>query len=167
MEKQNNFMKILIVSDSHGRVTNLEKVIQKVSPIDLMLHLGDFESGEDYIEALADCPVEFIAGNNDFFADIPRDKTIVLGKYTIFMTHGHRYGVNFGTGRIKEAASQLGADIVLYGHTHKPVIDLSSGVWAVNPGSISQPRQENGKPSYIIMEIDDKGIAHFTLNYLS
>lgn len=159
-------MKILIISDSHGRVANLEKVIQKVSPIDLMLHLGDYESGEDYISLLASCPVEFVAGNNDFFADVPKEKIIVLGNHTILMTHGHRYGVNFGTGRIKEAALERGADIVLYGHTHRPVIDLGTSVWAVNPGSISQPRQENGKPSYIIMEIDPKGLAHFTLNYL-
>ncbi|SHO54122.1 metallophosphoesterase [Anaerocolumna xylanovorans] len=159
-------MKVLIVSDSHGRVGNLEKVIQKVAPLDLMLHLGDFESGEDYIGLLAACPVEFVAGNNDFFADAPKEKTLVLGKHTILMTHGHRYGVNFGTGRIKETALLHGADIVLFGHTHRPVIDLSTDVWAVNPGSISQPRQENGRPSYIIMDIDQKGLAHFTLNYL-
>jgi putative phosphoesterase len=160
-------MKVLIVSDSHGRSANLEKVIQKVSPIDLMLHLGDFESGADYISLFAACPVEIVAGNNDFFADAPKEKILVLGNHTILMTHGHRYGVNFGTGRAKEAALQQGADILLYGHTHKPSIDLSSSVWAVNPGSISQPRQENGKPSYIIMDIDPKGMAHFTLNYLS
>lgn len=159
-------MKVLIVSDSHGRVGNLEKVIQKTGPLDLMLHLGDFESGEEYISSLAACPVEFVAGNNDFFADVPKEKIIVLGRHTILMTHGHRYGVNFGTGRIKEAALQQEADIVLFGHTHRPLIDLSTGVWAVNPGSISQPRQENGKPSFILMDIDQKGIAHFTLNYL-
>jgi putative phosphoesterase len=159
-------MKILIVSDTHGRLSNLEKVIAKVSPLDLMLHLGDFESGEDYITSIAFCPVEFVSGNNDFFADVPKEKIITLGSHTILMTHGHRYGVNFGTGRLKEAALLQGADIVLYGHTHRPSIDLSTGVWAVNPGSISQPRQENGKPSYIIMDIDGQGKAHFSLNFL-
>jgi putative phosphoesterase len=111
--------------------------------------------------------VEFVSGNNDFFADVPKEKIITLGSHTILMTHGHRYGVNFGTGRLKEAALLQGADIVLYGHTHRPSIDLSTGVWAVNPGSISQPRQENGKPSYIIMDIDGQGKAHFSLNFLA
>lgn len=160
-------MKILVVSDSHGRFTNLEKVSEKVGPLDLVLHLGDFESGEEYIGALFSCPVEFVAGNNDFFAGVPKEKMLVLGRHTVLMTHGHRYGVNFGNGRIKEIALQQGADIVLYGHTHRPVIDLSTGVWAVNPGSISQPRQENGKPSFIIMDIDSNGTAHFSLNYLA
>lgn len=160
-------MKILIVSDSHGRFANLEKVIEKVGDIDLMLHLGDYESGEEYLKSLANCPVEIVAGNNDFFADVPKEKILVLGRHTILMTHGHRYSVNFGTGRIKDAASQQGADIVLFGHTHRPLVDLSTGVWAINPGSISQPRQENGKPSFILMDIDDKGMAHFAINYLS
>ena len=36
----------------------------------------------------------------------------------------------------------------------------------INPGSISYPRQENRKPSYVIMEIDHMGEAHYTVNYV-
>ena len=60
-------MRILIVSDTHRKHANLEYVLEKVKPLDLMIHLGDAEGAEDYIEAIADCPVEIIAGNNDFF----------------------------------------------------------------------------------------------------
>ena len=39
-------MRVLLVSDSHGRNQNMEKVIRKVSPIDLLIHLGDLEGSE-------------------------------------------------------------------------------------------------------------------------
>lgn len=159
-------MKILIVSDSHGKNRFLEKVIEKTEPFDLFLHLGDIEGSEDYIEALVSSKTVMVAGNNDFFSDLDKDKIITIRNFKIFMTHGHRYGVNFGTDRLKDVARQHGAAIAIFGHTHRPCIDLSGDVWVVNPGSISLPRQEGGKPSFILMEIDDKGQAHFTLNYM-
>ncbi|WMJ85912.1 metallophosphoesterase [Anaerocolumna sp. MB42-C2] len=159
-------MKIMIVSDSHGRNTNLEKALEKVKPIDLFLHLGDFEGSEDYIRSIVPCKIEMVPGNNDYFTGLEKDKIINIGRYTIFLTHGHRYGVNFGTERLKDIAMQYGAGIALFGHTHRPLIDLSSNIWVINPGSITQPRQENGKPSFIIMDLDSNGQAHFTLNYI-
>lgn len=159
-------MKVLIVSDSHGRTHNLERVIEKVQPIDLLIHLGDFESSAEHIISMAPCRVELVSGNNDYFDNVEKEKVIQVGNYTIFITHGHRYGVNFGTDRIKEVARQLGANIVMFGHTHCPLIDLTETIWAINPGSITQPRQDNRIPTFIIMDIDSQGIAHFTLNYI-
>ena len=54
-------MRVLLVSDSHGRNQNMEKVIRKVSPVDLLIHLGDLEGSEGYLEAIAPCPVEMVA----------------------------------------------------------------------------------------------------------
>lgn len=158
-------MKVLIVSDTHGREQQLFNTLQRVSPIDLLIHLGDFEGGEDYIRDIAPCPTEMVSGNNDFFNGLPKEKMILLGKYYIMLTHGHRYGVNSGTCTVKEAARRNQADIVMFGHTHVPMIDLSDGVWAINPGSLALPRQHGRIPTFIIMEIDPKGEAHFTLNY--
>lgn len=158
-------MKILIVSDSHGRIGNLSHVIDKVSPIDMLIHLGDFEGHEDEVELLAGCATYMVGGNNDYFSDLDREKVIRIGNDTVFMCHGHRYGVNFGTERIKEVGRQLGANIVMFGHTHKPVIDLSGDVAVINPGSITQPRQDGRVPTYIIMDVDREGKSHFTLNY--
>lgn len=158
-------MKVLIVSDTHGRCYYLEKALRRVSPIDLMIHLGDFEGGEEYIEAISPCPIEFVSGNNDFFNKSPWEKIIQIGKYTIMLAHGHRYGVNSNTYSIRKAAFDQKADIVMFGHTHVPMIDLTDGVWVINPGSIALPRQTGRRPTFIIMDIDVKGDAHFTLNY--
>lgn len=159
-------MKILIVSDSHGRNSNIEKVLKKVTPLDLFIHLGDLETNSDFLEAVIPCPCEMVSGNNDYFTNLPREKVITIGKYKVLLTHGHQYGVNFDNRRIKEIGRAQGMDIVLYGHTHIPCIDLSDSVWAVNPGSISLPRQEGYNPSFIIMDIDREGKAHFTINYI-
>ena len=77
-------MKVLLVSDSHGRNQNMEKVIRKVSPIDLLIHLGDLEGSEGYLEAIAPCPVEMVAGNNDFFSKLPRGRGITISRHQVF-----------------------------------------------------------------------------------
>lgn len=78
-------MKALIVSDTHGSHRNLERVIEKEQPLDLLIHLGDVEGGEDYIEAIADCPVHVVAGNNDFFSELPREEEFFVGGSHIFI----------------------------------------------------------------------------------
>ena len=159
-------MKILIVSDTHRYNENYLRVLERVSPIDMVIHCGDIEGSEYAIAQSAGCPVQMVQGNNDFFSDLPREKEFQLGKYKVWLTHGHTYGVMVGNNLIKEEAKDRGADIVIYGHTHRPVVEWCDAVVAVNPGSLTYPRQEGGKPSFIIMEIDNKGEAHFTINYI-
>ncbi len=67
-------MKILIVSDTHRQHESLKKVLKKVGKIDKMIHLGDIEGYEEYIRELAGCPVEMVAGNNDFFSPLEKEK---------------------------------------------------------------------------------------------
>lgn len=159
-------MKVLIVSDTHRRHGNLETVLENVGKMDLLIHLGDAEGEEDYIEAIAGCPVEIVAGNNDFFSNLDKEKVILLGKYKVLLTHGHYYNVTVGVERLKEEARERRIDIAMFGHTHRPYLEIGDEIVILNPGSISFPRQEGRKPSYILMEIDDRGEAHFTINYL-
>lgn len=100
-------MKALIISDSHGKNMNLDKVIKKTAPVDLIIHLGDLEGAEAYLEDIAPCPVEMVCGNNDFFTPCEKEKIIEFGKYRIFMCHGHQYSVSFGNERIKNVAMAL------------------------------------------------------------
>ncbi len=159
-------MKILVVSDSHGKNKYLDEVIKKVSPIDLCIHLGDLEGSEHFLEGVLDCPLEMIAGNNDYFLDLPKVKELMIGKYRVLMTHGHRQRVNFGVEDIKMWGRENGANIVLFGHTHLPFLEISPDITLLNPGSISLPRQDGHVPSFAVMELDSKGEAHFTINYV-
>lgn len=159
-------MKILLVSDTHGKTGNFERVIEKVGKIDGLIHCGDVEGSEDYIQALADCPVYMVSGNNDFFSDLEREAEVDLGGFHIFITHGHYYGVSMDLGRLREEGLARKADIVAFGHTHKPVIKEKYGITLLNPGSLSYPRQEGRRPTYMLMEIDRKGEVHYTINEL-
>lgn len=159
-------MKILIVSDTHRRDENYFKVLEKVKPIDMLIHCGDAEGSEVEISQSAECPAEIVVGNNDFFSDLPREREFVIGKYSIWVTHGHNYYVSMDNKTIKEEAVAKNVDIVMYGHTHKPVIDIEEKIIAINPGSLTYPRQEGRKPSYIIMEIHENGEADFNIFYL-
>ena len=107
-----------------------------------------------------------VTGNNDFFSDLPAEKEFQIGKYKIWLTHGHTYYVSMNNEYIKREAKARGVDIVMYGHTHRPVLDVEADLITLNPGSLTYPRQEGRKPSYILMEVDESGEAHFTLKYL-
>lgn len=159
-------MKILIVSDTHRNNANYLKVVERTGPLDMVIHCGDVEGSELVISRAAGCPVEMVQGNNDFFSELPREKEFMVGQYKVWLTHGHNYYIAMNSEMIKREAREREADIVMCGHTHKPLVDIGSDLTLVNPGSISYPRQENRKPSYIIMEIDSAGEAHYTINYL-
>lgn len=157
-------MKILVVSDSHGFEGNLRKVIERVEPIDMLIHLGDFESGEDRIKKMVNCDVHMVPGNNDYAPHLDRDKVVSIAGHRIFLTHGHKYGVYYGLYGLYDKAKENNCDVVLYGHTHIPKINYMDDITFVNPGSISLPRQNYTQPTFLIMEIDKKNEIHFTLN---
>ena len=159
-------MKVLIVSDTHGRDTTLRKLLEKIKPIDMLVHCGDVEGSEEDIREMAGCPVRIVAGNNDFFCDLPREEEFCIGKYRVLLTHGHYYYISMGTQMLKEDARARGFDIVMFGHTHRPCLEQEKDIVVLNPGSLSYPRQEGRCPSYMIMEIDREGQAHFTVNYI-
>lgn len=159
-------MRVLIVSDTHRRNDNYFKVLENLDPFDLVIHCGDVEGSEYTISEAAGCAVMMVSGNNDFFSSLPREIETNIGKYRVLITHGHTYYVSMNNDFIKQDAMERGFDIVIYGHTHKPVVQIETGIMAINPGSLTYPRQDGRRPSYIIMEIDAKGEAHFTVNYL-
>lgn len=160
-------MRILIVSDTHRHNENYLKVVEQAGPFDMVVHCGDVEGSEYIINEAAGCPVMMVQGNNDFFSELPREREFMIGQYKVWLTHGHHYYIAMNTETIKQEGIAREVDIVMCGHTHKPVIDIGKDITLINPGSISYPRQENRKPSYVLMEIDDEGRAHYTLNYVS
>ena len=160
-------MRILVISDSHGRNDDVAGVIEQVGPIDMLIHCGDVERGDDYIRSLVDCPVHMVRGNNDFFSNLPGEEEFMVEGYHIFTTHGHGYYVSMGETRLKQEARGRGADIVMYGHTHRPFYEKEEGLITLNPGSLCYPRQPGRKPSYMIMQIDSNGKLEITQEYLN
>ena len=79
-------MKVLIVSDTHGHDENLERAVMMETPFDMLVHCGDVEGREIFIEALVDCPCCIVSGNNDFFSDLPREEEIDIDGNKVELT---------------------------------------------------------------------------------
>ena len=159
-------MKILVVSDTHGRDRELETTVEREAPFDKLIHCGDVEGREIFIEALADCPCCIVAGNNDFFCDLPREQEITIGGKKALVTHGHYYGVSIDLSGIADEARSRGCEIVFFGHTHQPVVAQKNGVLVINPGSLAYPRQSGRKSSYVILNTDIRGNIDAQIKYL-
>lgn len=159
-------MKVLVVSDTHSRHKELEIVIEKEKPFDMLIHLGDIESGEEYIPALVDCKVNMVAGNNDYYSQLPYDMELEVEGTRMLITHGHSHYVYRGTDNLYKEGKKRGVDVVMYGHLHEPTMEERDGMTILSPGSISYPRQMGRKPSYVIMNVEKNKKAEYEIRYL-
>ena len=112
--------KLLVLSDSHGGRTAIERVLMKESKnIDALIFLGD--GLRDLELALTLYPklrAYSVAGNCDYGALEPTDGLAAFDGVVIFYTHGHMYGVKYDLDTLADAASARGAEVALFGHTH-------------------------------------------------
>ena len=141
-------MKIVVVSDSHGR-NEILKTIQKENPdASLFLHCGDLEGDPmDYPGYI------FVRGNNDYFGDFVNERVIPCMNHKIYLTHSHRCSYFSRTEDLIRRAKQLDCDIVCFGHTHVSFYDVIDGITLVNPGSLSHSR--DSRPcSYAILDVE-------------
>jgi len=143
-------MKILVVSDTHGRTDSLHEIIN-TGGFDTVFHLGDHAHDA---EGLMGVKLYSVRGNCDRISDAPESLAIELGGVRVLLTHGHRYGVKSDPLRLIYAAREAGARVCCFGHTHFPEIFEENGVLFVNPGSLSLP-PGGYPPSYAVLSIED------------
>ena len=126
-------MRILVLSDSHGCVEPMEQCVERVQP-QVILHLGDcVRDAQRLEERYPDIPLLGVPGYGGL--DQP-ERLTELGGVRILMMHGHTRRVKSGPMAAIYAARECGADILLFGHTHQPVVDRSGDFWVMNPGCI-------------------------------
>ena len=155
--------KVIIISDSHGNLDNVRKIVEKEKNYDMVIHLGDLIGQDDLLKEICKCEIKCVRGNCDLMSENPLFDVVEVEKNKIFITHGHCFGVNFGVEKLCYAAEEEGCKIAMYGHTHVPIINQGRDVTILNPGSLTLPRQDGFVRTYILMEIDREGEAHFTL----
>ena len=159
-------MKVLIVSDTHRNEDNLIKALEKEANLDLLIHCGDVEGAEYEIEHYAGCKTLFVAGNNDYFSRLSRELETQIEELRVWVTHGHNYYVNANPEYIKKEAKARKMDVVMYGHTHRPVIEQTKDLIVINQGSLTYPRQEGRRPSYAVLETENSTIRRLEIVYL-
>ena len=104
---------------------------------DQVIHLGDLqEDAEELTYVYPRLPVCMVPGNCDGWTMDPMKKQITLAGKKILLSHGHLWGVKKGYEAAVADARSVGADILLFGHTHKSLCQqLEDGLWMLNPGA--------------------------------
>lgn len=143
-------MKILILSDSHGNVSNMEKAVNLTHP-DAIYHLGDcWRDAEKLHLVFPDIPMEQVPGNCDYCPLDDLEKLLFPGGKRVFLCHGHTRHVKMSLLEAKYLAQEQNLDIFLFGHTHRPLCDWEGKTMFLNPGSIGDPSH----PTYAVLNIE-------------
>jgi putative phosphoesterase len=134
-------MVIGLISDTHSLVR--PGVFQALKGVELILHAGDVGGGVlDELRAIA--PVRAVFGNTDPPGD-PRLEAAIdmtVDGRSIHVSHGHE----LGSPTPDRLIQRYGADVIVYGHTHKALVERVRSRLVVNPGAAG-PKRFNLKPS--------------------
>ena len=151
-----------ILSDSHGHGNRAEMILQRLRRIgaaaDEMIFLGD--GTRDLLRYLPDgVRVYAVKGNCDGFGgtviidndgfEVPVERIEFVGGKKLLLMHGHEYSVKSGKGLAIARGVSVGADVVLFGHTHEPYCQriekgteiagttLVKDLFVFNPGALA------------------------------
>lgn len=139
-------MLIGLISDTHGLLRS--QVFQHFDSVELILHAGDVGEEDILIELRAIAPVHAVIGNTDHI-DLPEEQRLTLHGRQVVVTHGHLHGAPTPL-RLKAAYPE--ADVIVYGHTHQPLVERLEQTLVVNPGAAG-PARFRLKPSVAILDL--------------
>lgn len=145
-------MIIAVVSDTHFNNHVLDKILEETNFADVIFHLGDNVKDALYLKEKFKGEVYYVKGNCDIAVSGEEDNLVELEGKRFFLTHGHRYGVKYDLNNLYFKAKELNADVALYGHSHVKVIEEYNGVYIMNPGSASLPRDGSRSIGFINIE---------------
>ncbi|HYH80150.1 MAG TPA: metallophosphoesterase family protein [Longimicrobium sp.] len=146
-------MRIGIVSDTHGLLR--AQVLEVFDGVEHILHAGDVGDPGILDELAAIAPVTAVWGNVDGFDVRSRTTEVAdveLGGVRVVVIHGMQFG---SPTPAKVAAAHPGAGLVVFGHSHRPLIEQVGPTLAVNPGSAGRPRFGRDPVSVALAEIAD------------
>lgn len=151
-------MKVLVISDTHGKLDNAKKVIEQIIPLGIttVLHCGDYVSDARILQKFySDLTVHSVYGNCDMGFGGEYSQVVVIEHVSIYMSHGHRYGVKWGDyDEVVIDAKANEASVAVCGHSHCVYLCRQEGIIVMNPGSLSLPR-DSMNPSYGILNLEN------------
>ena len=153
-------MLVGLVSDTHGLVR--PEIFSALAGVELILHAGDVGGRSVLAELRAIAPVQAVYGNTDVPGDPDLRAALALSidGLSIHVSHGHELGSPTPAALL----TQYGANIIVFGHTHKPLVERAGARLVVNPGAAG-PRRFNLQPSVARM-IVEKGRAEVAIVWL-
>lgn len=151
--------KIVILSDTHMPVRAKKlpaRLIEECKTADFILHAGDWQSLDVYFELAAYAETDGVTGNVDPWEVLDRfgkKKILSFGDLNIGIIHGD--GMRLTTEqRAFEAFAGEAVDIIVFGHSHTPVMREHEGIILFNPGSPTDKRRQ-AQYSFGLLEIGE------------
>ncbi len=149
-------MRIAVVGDTHGKIEKIKKELEKLKP-EYLIFTGDYFADAKRLAHHLELNYSGVTGNCDPRSSIPQEQVLELAGKRFYIVHGHQYGVKRSLNSLYFRGQELGADVVIFGHTHVPCCEKVGDMWLINPGSPSLPRL--GKEgSYIFMGISNNSL---------
>ncbi|HEX6536926.1 MAG TPA: metallophosphoesterase family protein [Gemmatimonadaceae bacterium] len=142
-----------LISDTHGLLR--PSVHEALAGVDVILHAGDV-GGDDILDELAIiAPVHAVYGNTDPPGDARLAPELVhrAGALVIHVSHGHE----LGSPTPAKLLERYAGDVLVYGHTHKPLVTRAAGRLVVNPGAAG-PRRFDLRPSVARLTITGREV---------
>jgi putative phosphoesterase len=139
-----------LISDTHSLIR--PEVFTALAGVDLILHAGDVGGSDVLVELGAIAPIQAVYGNTDGPGDpnLRARLRLDVDGLSIHVSHGHE----LGSPTPEKLLARYDADVVIFGHTHKPLVERSGGRLVVNPGAAG-PRRFSLKPSVARMTVND------------
>jgi putative phosphoesterase len=140
-------MKIGVLADTHitqNTIDRLKGLVDFFQDVDLIIHAGDFSDFEVYQSIKNYKEVLGVWGNTDDFRlknTLKEKELLYAAGYTIGVYHGHG---NEGTtaDRAYQKFDHDNVDIIIFGHSHQPLVQTRNGILMINPGSATNKRKE-------------------------
>lgn len=149
-------VRIGIVSDTHGLLR--PELVAALEGVDEILHAGDIGPLDLLLTLEAIAPTHAVWGNTDGFElrhRVPERVRVTLAGVRVVILHGHLVGRTPTPSGLRDAIPD--ADLVVFGHTHAPLIEKVEGCWFVNPGSAG-PRRFNQPVTCILGTLGPSGV---------
>jgi len=142
-------MLVGLISDTHSMIR--AEALAALHGVELILHAGDVGSFAVLRELQGIAPVHAVVGNTDDpILGLPERVNLTLEGLEIHMSHGHEAGSPTPDTLVRRYT----ADVIIYGHTHKPLIATRGRTLIVNPGAAGA-RRFNLQPSIGLLRIEN------------
>jgi putative phosphoesterase len=137
-----------LISDTHGLLR--PEVFDVFHGVDLILHAGDVGGREIVTQLRTIAAVHAVYGNTDRPGEpgLADSIDVCLDGLNVHVSHGHE----LGSPTPVKLVARYPADVIVYGHTHKALIERLEGALVINPGAAG-PRRFDVKPSVAIMTL--------------
>ncbi len=159
-------MKFFILGDTHHKLDKALKVAERLKGVDMIIHTGDYAEDAQMLSEELGIPAVYVPGNCDGSRS-GKDFEIVEAECgNILVTHGHMQGVDYSMDRLLYLAEENDCMAAVFGHTHQPMFEEWDGIYLINPGSLSRPR-DGSQGSYAVVTTTDSTFAGSIVYYTS